>query len=94
MTYKQLDVGLSVYGAGGDTPTTQENRPLAPRPSHLSIGGVTQNFRPKTSQRHNVITSKPCRDCDNGFIREPDGYGCVQWTSCYSCGGTGEADDI
>ena len=31
--------------------------------------------------------------CDNGFIREPDGYGCVQWTSCYSCGGTGEAED-
>ena len=81
MMYKQLDVGLSVYGASGDDARPQEKRPLSPRPSHLSIGGVTQNFR------------TICPDCDNGFIREPDGYGCVQWTSCYSCGGTGEADD-
>jgi len=92
--YSATDVGLSVYSEASDDPATQEKRPLAPRPSSLSYGGVTQNFRPKASQRHSVITSKPCRDCDNGFIREPDGYGCVQWTSCYSCGGTGGADDI
>ena len=83
MTYTAANVGSLVYGAGGGTPTTQENRPLAPRPSPVSIGGVTQNFR-----------TKPCPDCDRGMIREPDGYGCVQWTSCYSCGGTGGADDI
>jgi len=83
MTYTTANVGLSVYGAGGDTPATQENRPLAPPPATVSYGGVTQNFRPKR-----------CTDCDNGFMREPDGYGCVQWTSCYSCGGTGEANDI
>jgi len=94
MKYTAANVGLSVYGAGGDDARPYKNRPLAPRPSHLSIGGATQNFRSKASQRHNVITSKRCTDCDNGFIREPDGYGCVQWTSCYSCGGTGEADDI
>lgn len=82
MKYTAANVGLSVYGAGGDDARPYKNRPLAPRPSHLSIGGATQNFR-----------SKRCTDCDNGFIREPDGYGCVQWTSCYSCGGTGEADD-
>ena len=82
MTYTAANVGSLMYGAGGGTPTTQENRPLAPLPSPVSIGGVTQNFR------------TICPDCDNGFIREPDGYGCVQWTSCYSCGGTGEADDI
>ena len=79
--YKQLDVGLSVYGAASGDTRSQQKRPLAPRPSYLSIGGVTQNFR------------TVCPDCDNGFIREPDGYGCVQWTSCYSCGGTGEAND-
>jgi hypothetical protein len=81
MTYTTANVGLSVYGASGDDTRPQEKRPLSPRPSHLSIGGVAQNFR------------TICPDCDNGFIREPDGYGCVQWTSCYSCGGTGEADD-
>ena len=80
--YTATDVGLSVYGAVGDDARPQQDRPLAPRPPPLIDGGVTQNFRPK-----------PCRDCDNGMIREPDGYGCVQWTSCYSCGGTGEADD-
>ena len=82
MMYTATDVGLSVYGAASGDTRPQQKRPLAPRPSYLSIGGVTQNFRPK-----------PCRDCDNGMIREPDGYGCVQWTSCYSCGGTGEAND-
>lgn len=81
MMYKQLDVGLSVYKTAANL-GSQPNRPLAPPPAAVSYGGATQNFRPK-----------PCRDCDNGFIREPDGYGCVQWTSCYSCGGTGEADD-
>ena len=91
--YTKANVGLSVYGAASGDTRPQQKRPLAPRPSYLSIGGVTQNFRPKASQRHSVITSKPCRDCDNGMIREPDGYGCVQWTSCYSCGGTGEAND-
>jgi len=80
--YTKANVGLSVYGAASGDTRPQQKRPLAPRPSYLSIGGVTQNFRPK-----------PCRDCDNGMIREPDGYGCVQWTSCYSCGGTGEAND-
>ena len=33
-------------------------------------------------------TTIQCSECDEGFIREPDGYGCVQWTSCYRCGGT------
>ena len=94
MMYCATDVGLSVYSAVDDDTRPQQKRPLAPRPSPLIDGGVTQNFRPKASQRHNVITSKPCRDCDNGMIREPDGCGCVQWTSCYSCGGTGGADDI
>ena len=28
-------------------------------------------------------------DCDNGWYREPDGYGCVQWTTCGPCNGTG-----
>ena len=81
MMYKQLDVGLSVYGAASGDTRPQQKRPLAPRPSYLSIGGVTQNFR------------TVCSDCDRGMIREPDGYGCVQWTSCYSCGGIGEAND-
>jgi len=80
--YTATDVGLSVYGAVSDDPAAQKKRPLAPRPSPLSYGGVTQNFR------------TVCPDCDNGFIREPDGYGCVQWTSCYSCGGTGVTDDL
>jgi len=80
--YKQLDVGLSVYGAVDDDTRPQQKRPLAPRPPPLIDGGVTQNFR------------TVCPDCDRGMIREPDGYGCVQWTSCYSCGGTGEANDL
>ena len=25
-----------------------------------------------------------CAECDDGWIREPDGYGCVQWALC-SC---------
>lgn len=79
--YKQLDVGLSVYKTAAN-PSPQPNRPLAPPPAPVPYGGVAQNFG-----------QKPCPDCDNGFIREPDGYGCVQWTSCYSCGVTGEADD-
>lgn len=83
MTYSKANVGLSVYSAASGDTRPQQKRPLAPRPSYLSIGGVTQNFR-----------RKPCRDCDRGMIREPDGYGCVQWTSCYSCGGTGVADDL
>lgn len=81
MMYSKANVGLSVYGAASGDTRPQQKRPLAPRPSYLSIGGVTQNFR------------TVCPDCDNGFIREPDGYGCVQWTSCYSCGGKGEAND-
>jgi len=28
-------------------------------------------------------------DCDDGWYREPDGYGCVQWTLCGPCNGTG-----
>ena len=52
--------------------------PLAPRPSSSIGGGVTQNF-----------PAIPCADCDDGWIREPDGYGCVQWTLCYRCGGDG-----
>jgi len=79
--YSAAIVGLSVYSAVDDDARPQQKRPLAPRPSPLIDGGVTQNFR------------TVCPDCDNGFIREPDGYGCVQWTSCYSCGGTGGADD-
>ncbi len=25
---------------------------------------------------------KYCHDKDDGWVREPDGYGCVQWTHC------------
>ena len=32
-------------------------------------------------------------DCDNGWYREPDGYGCVQWTLCGPCNGTGFMED-
>ena len=92
MYNEQTDVCFCTAGGAGDVAPTKK-RPLAPAPAPCVDGGVTQNFRPKASQRHSVITSKRCPDCDNGFIREPDGYGCVQWTSCYSCGGTGEADD-
>jgi len=35
------------------------------------------------------IAVTPCDQCDDGMVREPDGYGCVQWTSCYSCDGRG-----
>ncbi len=35
------------------------------------------------------IAVKPCHDCKDGMIRQPDGYGCVEWTSCYSCDGRG-----
>ena len=31
-----------------------------------------------------------CDECDNGWIRQPDGYGCVEWTLCALCGGTGK----
>ncbi len=74
------NVGLSVYG-GATSATTppQQTRPLSPRPSLLSIGGATQNFHPK----------RPCSDCADGWVRQPDGYGCVEWTLCYRCGGDG-----
>jgi len=35
------------------------------------------------------IAVTPCDQCDDGMVREPDGYGCVQWTSCYRCDGKG-----
>jgi len=35
------------------------------------------------------IAVKPCDECKDGMVREPDGYGCVQWTSCYRCDGKG-----
>lgn len=79
MMYKQAIVGLSVYGQQPGGTATQGKRPLAPRPSPSIDGGVAQNFR-----------TIPCRDCDDGWIRQPDGYGCVEWTLCYRCGGTGE----
>jgi len=81
MYNEQTDVCFCTAGGASDAPP-QKKRPLAPRLAPSVDGGVTQNFR------------TICPDCDNGFIREPDGYGCVQWTSCYRCGGTGEADDI
>ena len=52
--------------------------PLAPRPSSSIDGGVTQNFR-----------TKPCTDCADGWITQPDGYGCIEKTLCYRCGGDG-----
>ena len=81
MYNEQTDVCFCTAGGAGDVAPAKK-RPLAPAPAPCVDGGVTQNFR------------TICPDCDNGFIREPDGYGCVQWTSCYRCGGTGEADDI
>ena len=83
--YKQANLGSLMYGAGkNDTAAAEKSTPFPPPPA-TAIGGCRTKFSSKTP--------KPCRDCDNGFIREPDGYGCVQWTSCYRCGGTGEADD-
>ena len=35
------------------------------------------------------IAVKACTDCDDGMVRQPDGYGCVEWTSCYTCDGKG-----
>ena len=32
-------------------------------------------------------------NCDDGWYREPDGYGCVQWTTCGPCNGTGFMED-
>lgn len=37
---------------------------------------------------------KKCRECDNGWVREPDGYGCVQWTLCVPCGGDGLIEEV
>lgn len=34
-----------------------------------------------------------CDECDNGWIRQPDGYGCVEWTLCALCGGTGKIEE-
>lgn len=56
--------------------------PLAPRPTSSAGGGVTQNFR-----------TKPCNDCDDGWITQPDGYGCIEWTLCYRCGGNGVIEE-
>lgn len=85
MTYTTANVGLSVYGARkSDTASAGKSTPFPPLTA-TAIGGCRTKFSHETPKR--------CPDCDNGFIREPDGYGCVQWTSCYSCGGTGEADD-
>ena len=63
-------------GAGGGGKTAEA--PLSPRPSYLPIGGVTQNFR-----------TKPCTDCADGWVTQPDGYGCIEKTLCYRCGGDG-----
>lgn len=41
------------------------------------------------------IRVEPCRysdslgECRDGMIREPDGEGCVQWTTCFKCQGKG-----
>jgi hypothetical protein len=80
--YKQTIVGLSVYSPVIYGLTLVKNRPLAPHPSPVRYGGVTQNFR-----------TIPCVDCDDGWIRQPDGYGCVEWTLCYRCGGSGQLED-
>lgn len=56
----------------------QKKAPLAPRPAEIASGGVTQNFR-----------TKPCTDCADGWITQPDGYGCIEKTLCYRCGGDG-----
>jgi len=85
MTYTTANVGLSMYGAGkNDTAAAGKSTPFPP-PTAIAIGGCRTKFSHEKPKR--------CPACDNGFIREPDGYGCVQWTSCYRCGGTGETDD-
>lgn len=41
------------------------------------------------------ISVEPCTytdslgKCRDGMIREPDGMGCVQWTTCIACQGRG-----
>ena len=85
MMYRAANVGLSVYAAGKNDPAAAQKSTPSPPPSPTAIGGCHTKFSPQTS--------KPCRSCDAGWIRQPDGYGCVEWTSCYSCGGTGEAND-
>ena len=47
-----------------------------------------------SDQQHETTRCK--WNCDDGWHREPDGYGCVQWTLCGPCNGTGRqknADD-
>ncbi len=56
----------------------KKNAPIAPRPPSALCGGVTQNF-----------ATKPCTDCADGWITQPDGYGCIEKTLCYRCGGEG-----
>ncbi len=42
-----------------------------------------------------IISVNPCTfsnwlgKCRDGMVREPDGEGCVQWTTCWSCRGRG-----
>lgn len=37
----------------------------------------------------------PCPySCGDGWVREPDGYGCVQWTLCGRCGGYGYIKEV
>ena len=42
-----------------------------------------------------TIRVEPCNysdslgECRDGMIREPDGAGCVQWTTCFKCQGRG-----
>ena len=35
------------------------------------------------------VEVRQCGECDRGMVREPDGYGCVQWTNCCVCQGKG-----
>jgi len=56
----------------------QKKAPFAPRPAVIASGGVTQNFPPI-----------PCTHCADGWITQPDGYGCIEWTLCYRCNGEG-----
>lgn len=72
-------VGLSVYAPWQSACAAQKNRPFPPAPRPSVYGGVAQNFHPK----------RPCSDCADGWVRQPDGYGCVEWTLCYRCGGDG-----
>ena len=78
MYCEQTDVCFSTAPGGQRCGCKITEAPLSPRPSSIPIGGVTQNFG-----------TKPCPDCADGWVREPDGYGCVQWTLCYRCGGDG-----